>query len=141
MRSAILLTALILGGVAKASDLACEFDLVAVREAALSAGPVRTVEHFTTYDDGATGRSALIVIDVIRPDRLRRIMMFENGNVGHMVLIAGSGWSGNIDGKWEPLNAAFSTKMLEAVMKNSPWPATSAQATCSRRPAATAKRP
>ena len=50
-------------------------------------------------------------------------MMFENGNVGHMVLIAGSGWSGNIDGKWEPLNAAFSTKMLEAVMKNSPWPA------------------
>jgi hypothetical protein len=121
MRLATLLAAIMFCAEAAASEEGCGFDLAAVREAALAAGPARSVEHFTAYD-GSVGRSSTIVIDLVRPDRMRRISIFEDGKVGHMVLIAGSGWSGNIEGNWEPLDATFSAKMLEAVMKNSPWP-------------------
>jgi hypothetical protein len=137
MRSAIVLAALMLSGTADASGADCDFDLAAVRAAALAAGPVRSVEHFVA-NDGANGvgRSLTIVIDLVRPDRMRRISIFEDGKVGHMVLIAGSGWSGSIDGKWETLDASFSAKMLDAVMKNSPWPASEATASCSPQPGA-----
>ena len=84
----------------------------------------------------------MIVIDVIRPDRLRRIMMFENGNVGHMVLIAGSGWSGNIERQMgtaqrgilnEDAGSGHEEFALAGDVRPGDLP--------SRRPAATAKRP
>jgi hypothetical protein len=131
MRLAALLAAAMFCSGAWAAESSCGFDLAAAREAALAAGPVRSVEHFTTSDGGPISRSLTIVIDLVRPDRMRRISIFEDGKVGQMVLIAGSGWSGNLERGWEPLDARFSTDMLAAVMKNSPWPDVAAEVLCS----------
>lgn len=130
MRLAALLAALALCGASPAWAADCGLDLGAVREAALAAGPFRSVEHFKSSDGKTSVRSSTIIIDVIRPDRMRRISILENGKTGHMVLIGGSGWSANIDSKWEPLDTGFVTKMLASVMQNSPWPPSDTQVSC-----------
>jgi hypothetical protein len=135
MRPALLPAALVSCMIATGAGASCETDLAAAREATRAAGPVRVLENFTLYEsDGKTGRSSVIILDVIAPDRLRRISIFENGHLAEMVLIAGAGWSVPLGKNWEPLEAATAKQMLEAFKTHFPWASSPGQVSCSPAP-------
>ena len=131
MRLVILFVALVACMRAEAAESDCEFDLAAVRAAATAGGPMRMIEDFTTYFEG-TESKATTVLDLIPPDRMRRIVITQDGALIHVVLVGPSGWSA-MSGRseWEPMEPVLVGQMwATATQQSGLWPDEVADVTC-----------
>jgi hypothetical protein len=135
MRVALVPAALLACMIATGAGASCETDLAAAYEATRAAGPVRLIENFTTHGSAGEGdRTLTVVRDIVAPDRMRRITIFQDGRVGETVLIADAGWSSSLGQSWEPLEAGSAKKMLETFALRFPSAGDAGQVSCSTAP-------